>query len=108
MAGAGGHRGWTFLSNHAHVLVCLDRDPHRTMSAVAAEVGITLRAVQAIVADLTREGYLTATRHGRCNHYTIDRTRPLRHPIEAGSTVGDLLRVLRPSLDRPPRERAET
>ncbi|MGI5290614.1 helix-turn-helix transcriptional regulator [Nonomuraea polychroma] len=85
---------WAFLSNHAHVLVCLDRDPDTTMREVAEQVGITLRAVQGIVAHLVEEGYLVVERHGRRNHYTLDRTRHLRHPLEQHSTVGDLLDAL--------------
>ncbi|MFC4060334.1 helix-turn-helix transcriptional regulator [Planomonospora corallina] len=87
---------WTFLSNHAHVLVCLDRAPDATMREVAAQVGITLRAVQSIVADLAAEGYLLVERRGRRNHYTLDRTRPLRHPLERHTSTGELLAALFP------------
>ena len=83
--------GWTFLTNHSHVLVCLARDPHARLRDVAARVGITERAVQAIVADLEAGGALTRTRDGRRNRYRIDRAAPLRHPVEAGRTVGALL-----------------
>ncbi len=95
---------WTFLSNHAHVLVCLDRDPDATMREIADQIGITLRAVQTIVADLTREGYLNVRRHGRRNHYTLDRTRPLRHRLERHTSVGDLLRALAASPAPPPEQ----
>ncbi|WP_283135673.1 MarR family transcriptional regulator [Rhizohabitans arisaemae] len=88
---------WTFLSNHAHVLVCLDRNPDVTMKEVADQVGITLRAVQTIVAHLVAEGYLQVERKGRRNHYTLDHSRPLRHHLEHHTTVGDLLRALFPT-----------
>nr|WP_055501087.1 winged helix-turn-helix domain-containing protein [Nonomuraea pusilla] len=91
-----GRHSWTFLSNHAHVLACLDRDPDATMREVAAQVGITLRGVQAIVADLAREGYVRVERQGRRNHYTVLRDRPLRHPLERHASVGGLLGALRP------------
>jgi DNA-binding transcriptional regulator PaaX len=61
---------------------------------VAASVGITERAVQAIVADLEAAGVLTRTREGRRNRYTIHPHQPLRHPVEAGSTVADLLELV--------------
>ncbi len=85
---------WTYLSNHGHVLVCLARDRNARLRDVAAAVGITERAVQRIVAELEQSGVLTREREGRRNHYTLDREQPLRHSIEAASTVGDLLDAL--------------
>ncbi|MFF5447088.1 helix-turn-helix transcriptional regulator [Streptomyces sp. NPDC012888] len=82
---------WTFLTNHARVLLWIARDPEVRLREVAAGIGITERAVQIIVADLEGAGYLTRTRVGRRNHYTIDPTVALRHPAEADHPVGDLL-----------------
>ena len=87
--------GWTFLSNHAHVLVCLARDPGARMRDVAAAVGITERAVQRIVADLVAGGVLTKRRQGRRNEYEINRRAPLRHALEAHADVGTLLQLVR-------------
>lgn len=85
--------GWTFLSNHAHVLVCLARDPEARLRDVAAAVGITERAVQKIVSDLVAAGVLTKTRRGRRNEYEINKWAPLRHTLEAHADVGTLLRL---------------
>lgn len=85
---------WTFLTNHAHVLVCLARDPDSRLREVADEVGITEGAVQRIVGELVDAGYLRRTRVGRRNRYVLDRRQPLRHPLERDSTVGDLLAVM--------------
>ena len=85
---------WTFLSNHAHVLVCIDRDPTIRTRDIAAQVGITERATQAIVSDLVDAGYLTRQREGRRNNYTVVVDAPFRHPIEANHSVGDLLKML--------------
>lgn len=85
---------WTFLTNHAHVLVCLRRDPAARVRDVAAAIGITERAAQRIVADLERAGYLSRQREGRRNRYTLHEQLPLRHPLEQGSRVGDLLALL--------------
>ncbi|MER6678972.1 winged helix-turn-helix domain-containing protein [Streptomyces sp. NPDC000983] len=82
---------WTFLTNHARVLIALARDSEARGRDVADQIGITERAVQLIVADLEAAGYLTRTRVGRRNHYTIDPTVALRHPAEADHPVGDLL-----------------
>ena len=83
---------WTFLSNHAHVLVCLDRDPEARLRDIATEVGVTERTANTIVGDLVEAGVLTVTKVGRRNQYRIDRSARLRHPLEATKTVGDLLR----------------
>ena len=88
-------RAWTFLSNHLHVLACIDHDPAIRLRDVAALVGITERAAQSMVADLAQEGYLTRVRVGRRNRYEIHRSAPLRHPLECGITVGNLLDALR-------------
>lgn len=87
---------WTFLTNHAHVLVCLAADPTARLRDVAARVGITERAVQHIVADLEEGGLLTRARQGRRNRYTLHRGISLRHPVEAHVQVGELLGMILP------------
>lgn len=87
-------RGWTFLSNHAHVLVCLAQDPEQRIRDIASRVGITERATSNIVRDLETDGYLTKRREGRSNRYTLDTHRPLRHPIEEHRSIGDLLGLI--------------
>ncbi len=86
--------GWTFLANHTHVLVCIDRDPMMTMRAIAEQVGITERAVQRIVSELVEGGYLQRRRQGRRNVYAIVRDRPLRHPLEQSTSVDALLHLV--------------
>ncbi|WP_406728324.1 helix-turn-helix domain-containing protein [Streptomyces sp. GD-15H] len=92
---------WTFLTNHARVLIALARDPEVRLRDVAGLIGITERAVQLIVADLEAAGYLTRTRVGRRNRYTIDPTVALRHPTEADHPVGDLLATFLHREDTP-------
>ena len=97
---SGGATGWTFLTNHAHVLLTIARDRQITLREVAARVGITERATQKIVADLEAGSYLTRTRHGRRNSYTIAAGRPFRHPMTAGHDLDELLAVLVPDGSR--------
>jgi hypothetical protein len=85
---------WTFLTNHAHVLVCIAEEPDIRGRDIATRVGITERAAQAIVADLVSDGYLTRAREGRRNRYEIHLDEPLRHPLEHDHTVGELLVTL--------------
>ena len=89
-----GRSTWTFLTNHAHVLVCLAEEPDIRARDIATRVGITERAAQAIVADLVSEGYVTRTREGRRNRYTVKADAPLRHPLEHDHTIGELLVTL--------------
>ena len=87
-------RHWTFLSNHAHVLVCLALDPHARLRDVAAEVGITERAVQGIVGDLEHAGVILRERQGRRNTYRLRLDAPLRHPLEAHRSIRALLAMV--------------
>jgi DNA-binding MarR family transcriptional regulator len=86
--------GWTFLSNHTHVLACLYADSTMLLREVAEIVGITERAVQKIVAELEQGGVLTKWKDGRRNRYRVNTQAPLRHPVESHCTVGDLLRFI--------------
>ena len=85
---------WTFLSNHAHVLLCIAREPEIRLRDVAVRVGITERAVQRIVADLEAGGYLSRVRTGRRNLYEVHADLPLRHPVEAHRQVAALLELV--------------
>ena len=85
---------WSFLTNHAHVMVCLRRDPGARIRDIANAIGITERAAQRIVAELEAGGYITKERSGRRNRYTIHGQQPLRHRLEHDSRVGELLDLL--------------
>ena len=87
---------WTFLTNHAHVLLCIARDTHLRLREIADRVGITERAAQRIVAELVDAGYLARERNGRRNHYTLDTSRPMRHPVEEGHPVSRLVEAFAP------------
>jgi DNA-binding IclR family transcriptional regulator len=85
---------WTFLSNHAHVLLCIAQEPEARLRDVAQRVGITERAVQKIVGELEDAGALTRLRDGRRNLYMIHPECPLRHPVEHHQTVSRLLALV--------------
>ena len=85
---------WDFLTNHAHVLVCVSGDPGIRLRDIAARVGITERAAHKILSDLVEEGYVLRERHGRRNRYTVKSELPLRHPLVQERAVGELLAVL--------------
>ncbi|WP_104815796.1 helix-turn-helix domain-containing protein [Kitasatospora sp. MMS16-BH015] len=82
---------WTFLTQHARVLLMISRDQDVRLRDLAAACGLTERAVQAVVADLETAGYVTRTRKGRRNHYNVVDGTPFRHPAEANHPVGALL-----------------
>ena len=91
---AGAPSTWTFLTNHAHVLLCIHRDDEVRLRDIAVLVGITERAAQSIVSDLVEGGYLRVQRVGRRNRYTVQKRRPLRHELERSHRVGELLDLL--------------
>lgn len=85
---------WTFLSNYAHVLVCLAENPDARLRDVAQRVGITERSTQRLIAHLDDAGILRRVRHGRRNSYYINTDAHLRHPLEEDCTVGELLKIV--------------
>jgi len=85
---------WTFMTNHAQVLVCIARDPGIRLRDIGERVGITERAAHRIVVELADAGYITRQRDGRRNHYTINSHLPLPETIAREQNVGQLLGVL--------------
>ena len=85
---------WTFLTNHAHVLIAIERDPELRQRDIAHAVGITVGGVQKIISELEAGGYLRHERVGRRNRYEVLRELPLRHPLESHRSIGDLLTTL--------------
>ena len=86
---------WTFLTNHAQVLLCIANDPDVRLRDVAEIVGITERTAQAIVVDLAEAGFLERERRGRRNSYLINEKTEMRHPAQEGYAIGELLDLLR-------------
>ncbi|MFD0277242.1 MarR family transcriptional regulator [Kitasatospora sp. NPDC127111] len=85
---------WTFLTSHARVLVQISRDPGIRVRDIAARCLLTERAVQRIIADLERGGYLTHDRVGRANRYHVIEGKRLRHPADRGPTLAEVLAAL--------------
>lgn len=89
---------WTFLTNHAHVLICIAQDPEVRLAEIARRVGIGERAVHSIVTDLVDAGYVVRSKQGRNNVYSVKLDKRLRHPLEAGHR---LIEVFGPLATRP-------
>jgi len=85
---------WTFLTNHAHVLIAISRNPSARQSDLAYAVGITQSALRRIIGELAEAGYVTHEKVGRRNHYTVNTELPMRHPLEDEHTVDDLIASL--------------
>jgi len=85
---------WTFLSNFAHVLICIAQEPTIRLREIAVKVGITERAVQKIVLELEAAGAIERHREGRRNNYSINYSLPLRHKLECHKTIGDILTLI--------------
>jgi DNA-binding transcriptional ArsR family regulator len=85
---------WTFLTNHAHVLLCLAKSSSMRIRDIALVVGITERAVQRILAELTESGYIDKIKEGRRNIYKLHLEMPLKHPIESHRKISDLIELI--------------
>jgi DNA-binding MarR family transcriptional regulator len=84
---------WTFLSNHGHVLVHINRNPDSKVKEIAEAVGITERSALSILADLEESGYINVERVGRRNSYRVNTNKNFRHPMEAQQPISALLRI---------------
>jgi DNA-binding MarR family transcriptional regulator len=87
-------RAWTFLTNHAHVLLAIAATPDLRLKEIAERVSITERTATQILGDLEAAGCVERHKEGRRNHYTIRTQLPLRHPLEEHHQVADLIKAL--------------
>jgi IclR helix-turn-helix domain len=85
---------WTFLTNHAQVLLCIAGDPGMRLRDIAATLGITERTTYGIVIDLADAGYVVKRKNGRRNRYEIQAHLRLPEPASRERTVGELLALL--------------
>ena len=85
---------WTIFSNHAHVLVCIVRNPEERVREIARKVGITERAVQRSSGTSRRPASSRASASAARNRYSLSLDRPLRHPLEANTTIAEVIRVI--------------
>ncbi len=85
---------WSFLTNHARVLLCIAHDPGARLRDIAASLDITDRSVYGIVTDLTTAGYVVKHRDGRRNLYQIHAHLPLPEPASQEPAIGEVLALL--------------
>jgi hypothetical protein len=85
---------WSFLTNHARVLLCIAHDPGARLRDIAASVGITERSAFGIVTDLAEAGYVVKQKDGRRNRYQIQAHLPLPEPASQEPAIGDVLALL--------------
>ena len=87
-------RTWTFLTNHARVLILIAETPNIRLRDVAVRIGITERAAQRIVGDLEADGYLSHEKEGRRNRYNLHPDAHLRHPLGHEIQIGQLVEFI--------------
>lgn len=93
---------WSFLTNHARVLLCIAHDPDMRLRDIAASVGITERSAYGIVTDLAESGYIVKQKDGRRNRYQIQAHLPLRESASQQPAIGEVLALLTGAVpDRP-------
>jgi DNA-binding MarR family transcriptional regulator len=84
---------WTFLSNHGHILVFINKNPDAKIKEIADEVGVTERRALGILAELEEAGYISVKKVGRRNTYKVNSRLRFRHPIESDKPISALLRI---------------
>jgi len=94
-------KSWMFLSNHWHVFAYITKCPKSTAEEIARKINLSVRGVQNILADLNEAGYLEKVKEGRSNRYVVHPELPMRHHLERGHAVGDMLIAL--GRDKPKR-----
>src|SRR5947208_3057308 len=86
--------GWTFLTNHARVLLCVAHDPGARLRDIAASLDITERSAFGIITDLVEAGYVVKEKDGRRNRYRVQAHLPLPEPASRERTIGEVLALL--------------
>jgi predicted transcriptional regulator len=97
---------WSFLTNHARVLLCVAHDPGARLRDIAASLGITERSAHGILTDLSKAGYVLKQRDGRRNRYQVQAHLPLREPASREVAIGEVLALLLDARTPPPGLRA--
>ena len=90
---------WSFLTNHARVLLCIAHDPGARLRDISASLGITERTAHGIITDLAEAGYVVKQKDGRRNRYRIEANLPLREPGSREPAIGEVLAVLLGTTD---------
>ena len=85
---------WTFITNHGLIVVYLSENPSHTAREIAEYLGITERTIHKIIKDLEEASYITRTRSGRKNLYSVRPDVPLRHHTKQDILIADLLSAL--------------
>lgn len=88
---------WTFITNHAAALLLICRNADIRLAELAGQLEITERAAQRVVHDLVDGGYVSVTKDGRCNHYEVSRSAPMRHPTVRSVELRQLLNAIEPA-----------
>ena len=85
---------WTFITNHARVMMVISQDPTVRLRDIASTLDITERAAQRIVTELVDEGYLSRKREGRRNTYTVHPNKTLRAAPATSTQIGEFIELL--------------
>jgi hypothetical protein len=81
---------WSFLTNHARVLLCIAHDPAARLRDISASLGITERSAHGIVTDLAGAGYVVKQKDGRRNRYQVQAHLPVSGPGTREPAIGEI------------------
>lgn len=85
---------WSLLTNHARLLLAIEREPGLRQRDMAQRLGLTDKGISLIVRDLREAGYISGRREGRRVFYSVVPGQPLRSDTVRHHTVGELLQLL--------------
>jgi len=84
---------WSFITTHGLILAAIAKHPRSTAREIGDTVSVTERTAHKIITDLEEGGYITRTKVGRKNKYTIHPDTPMADDA-SDAAVGELLVML--------------
>lgn len=85
---------WTFVTNHARVLIFIARHPMITVQEMALKIGISERAIRRIIADLYGSGYIAKGKEGRWMRNKVNHHNRFRHNNQKEKAVAEFFKAL--------------
>src|SRR3990172_1696061 len=93
-------RPWTYLTNHALILLHVYEHPSSTLREIAQTVGITERASLSILRQLEKDRCIRRSKQGRRIHYTVNLRAVFTRGTGTPYSIEEIVRPLANLLNR--------
>lgn len=84
---------WTFLSNYAHVLICLHKNPDILLREVTVKSALQKELSKQLLEIWQNQKFLEKVKSQQEIIPTINRDQKLRHPLESHHSINELLQL---------------